>query len=233
MNKFFQLGIALGSPYTGNHMHKVCPNSISDVESYVKFYKGFSLTVPDKFNCLPYFQWLQKLHKTPYGSRLIGVSSSCPTTLVSKILTACLGLVRKRQQVYYEAIYRNSSVKGHWLIQNSEEVSDLVSEANSKGNIISIKTYDFSTLYTNLPHTELKERVHKLVSESFEGLDKKYISIDRNLWAHWTNTKRQSMLLLTPRKITKMLHFLLDNVYIQVGDHVFQQCIGIPIHPAH
>ena len=26
-----------------------------------------------------------------------------------------------------------------------------------------------------------------------------------------------------------MPHFLLDNVYIQVCDHVFQQCIGIPM----
>ena len=26
-----------------------------------------------------------------------------------------------------------------------------------------------------------------------------------------------------------MLHFLLDNVFIQVGDRVFQQCIGIPM----
>ena len=69
--------------------------------------------------------------------------------------TACLGLVRKRQQVYYEAIYRNSSINGYWLIQNSEEVSDLVSEANSKGDVTSIITYDFSTLYSNLPDTEL------------------------------------------------------------------------------
>ena len=91
----------------------------------------------------------------------------------------CLGLVRKRQQVYYEAIYRNSSIKGYWLIQNSEEVSDLVSEANSKGNVTSIKTYDFNTLHTNL-----QEHIPKLVSKSFEGLDKKYISINRNLQAH-------------------------------------------------
>ena len=26
-----------------------------------------------------------------------------------------------------------------------------------------------------------------------------------------------------------MLHFLLDNVNIQVGDRVFEQCIGIPM----
>ena len=108
------------------------------------------------------------------------------------------------------------------MIQNSEEVSDLVSEANSGSDVTAIKTYDFSTLYTNLPHTELKERIPKLVSESFDGLDKEYISIDRNLRIHWTNTKKRSMLLLTPREITNMLHFLLDNVYIQVGDRVFQ-----------
>ena len=67
------------------------------------------------------------------------------------------------------------------MIQDSEEVSDLVSKANSKGSVTSIKTYDFSTLYTNSPHAELKEDIPKLVNESFEGLDKKYISIDRNL----------------------------------------------------
>ena len=37
------------------------------------------------------------------------------------------------------------------------------------------------------------------------------------------------MLLLMPQEITEMLHFLLDNVYLQVGDRVLQQCIGIPM----
>ena len=115
------------------------------------------------------------------------------------------------------------------MIQNSEEVSDLVSEANSKGDFTSIKTYDFSTLFTNLPQSELKDSIPMFVSESFNCLDKNYITIDRSLLVHRTNNQRQSMLLLTPREITKMLHFLLDDVYIQVGDRVFQQCIGIPM----
>ena len=71
-------------------------------------------------------------------------------------------------------MYQNSVIQGYSSIPNSEEVSDLVSEANSKGDVPSIKTYDFSTLYTNLPHSELKERIPKLVSESFEGFEKKY-----------------------------------------------------------
>ena len=86
--------------------------------THTQFYKGFNLTVPDKFKCLPYFHWLPKLHKTPYASRLIASSSGCTTTLISEILTACLGLVRKWQQVYYEAIYRNSSIKGYWMLSS-------------------------------------------------------------------------------------------------------------------
>ena len=123
------MGIAPGGPNTGKSMYNVCQKSINYVvESHVEFYKGFTLTVPDKFKCLPYFHWLPKLHKTPYGSCFIAASSRCTTTLVSKILTACLGLVRKRQQVYYDAVYRNSGIKGYWLIQNSDEVSELVSK---------------------------------------------------------------------------------------------------------
>ena len=81
--------------------------------------------------------------------------------MVSKILTACHGLVRKQHQVYYEAIYRNSGIKGYWLIQNSDEVSDFVSEGNSKGDVLSIKIYDLSTVYSNLPHTELNEDISR------------------------------------------------------------------------
>ena len=73
-------------------------------------------------------------------------------------------------------MYRNSGIQGYWLIKNSDEVSEVVSEVNQRGQVISIKTYDFSTLYTNnanLPLKELKERIPRLVKESVEGLGKK------------------------------------------------------------
>ena len=106
-----------------------------------------------------------------------------------------------------------------------------MSEVNQRGQVSSIKTYDFSTLYTNLPHKELKEieRIPRLEKESFEGLGKKYISVDRHYNAIWTKNKRQSWLLLSCEDVEAMLHFLLDNVFIQVGGKVFQQCVGIPM----
>ena len=53
-----------------------------------------------------------------------------------------------------------------------------MSDVNRRAQVISIKTYDFSTLYTNLPHNELKERIPRLIKESFARLGKKYISVD-------------------------------------------------------
>ena len=104
-----------------------------------------------------------------------------------------------------------------------------MSEVNQRELVSSIKTYDFSTLYTNLPHKDLKERIPRLVKESFEGLGKKYISVDRHYNAIWTKNKRRSWLLLSCEGVEAMLHCLLDNVFIQVGGKVFQQCVGIPM----
>ena len=39
------------------------------------------------------------------------------------------------------------------------------------------------------------------------------------------------MLLLTSQEITKMLHFLLGNVYIEVGNRVLEQCMGANCAP--
>ena len=45
----------------------------------------------------------------------------------------------------------------------------------------------------------------------------------------WTKNIRRSWLLLSFEDVKAMLHFLLDNLFIQVGGKVFQQCVGIPM----
>ena len=104
-----------------------------------------------------------------------------------------------------------------------------MSEVNQRGQVSSIKTYDFSTLYTNLPHKELKERIPRLGKESFEGPGKKYISVDRHYNTIRTKSKRCSRLLLSCEDVEAMLPVLLDKVFIHVGRKVFQQCVGIPM----
>ena len=75
----------------------------------------------------------------------------------------------------------------------------------------------------------MKERIPRLIKESFAGLGKKFISVDHRYKAMWTTNKRRSWLLLSCEDVEALLHFLLDNVFIQVGREVFQQCVGIPM----
>ena len=68
-----------------------------------------------------------------------------------------------------------------------------------------------------------------MVKESFEGLGKNHVSVDRRYNAMWTKNKRRSWLLLSCEDVEAMLHFLLDNIFLQVGGKVPQQCVGIPM----
>ena len=58
-----------------------------------------------------------------------------------------------------------------WPIKNSGEV---LSKLKDKGyQATSLSTYDFSTLYTTLPHNLTKEKLHDLIERTFYKTDDK------------------------------------------------------------
>ena len=93
---------------------------------------------------------LPKLHKRPYKARFIANSCSYTTTELSKLLTSCLTAVKHYVIRYCEKVYERSSKNLFWSSKNSGEV---LNKLKSKGfRATSLSTYDFSTLYTTLPH---------------------------------------------------------------------------------
>ena len=54
----------------------------------------FAVSIKEKQDRLPTLYWLPKLHKRPYKARLIANSSTCTTTVLSKLLTSCLTAVK-------------------------------------------------------------------------------------------------------------------------------------------
>ena len=111
-----------------------------------------SVCIKELQDRLPTMYWLPK---RPYKARFITNSSSCTTTELSKLLTSCLTAVKNHIIRYCEKVYERSSKNLFWSITNSGEV---LNKLKSRGfHATSLSTYDFSTLYTTLPHNLIKD----------------------------------------------------------------------------
>ena len=134
----------------------------------------FSVCVNEGQDKLPTMYWLPKLHKRLYKARFIANSSSCTTTELSKLLT-CLTAIKSHVIRYCETVYETSNKNWFWSIKNSGEV---LSKLKCRGfRATSLSTYDFSTLYTTVPHNVIKEKLLDLIEWTLKRALKNYGSL--------------------------------------------------------
>ena len=146
----------------------------------------FGVKAKENQDKVPTFYWLPKLHKKPYKARFIANSSSCTTTELSKLLTLCLTAVKKHVIKYCEKVYERSGKNLFWSIKNSGEILDKLKARDF--NATSLSTYDFSTLYTTLPHNLIKDKLIDLIESTFQREGSPYLACsDRN--AFFTSEK--------------------------------------------
>ena len=92
----------------------------------------------------------------------------------------------------------------------------------------SLSTYDFSTLYTTLPHNLIKEKLNDLTEWTFHKEDSLYLACNvRN--AFFTSEVHKNYTSWTCQKVCEALAFLLDNIYIRFGTKIFRQIVSIPM----
>ena len=113
---------------------------------------SWRIMVKPEHQCLPSFYWLPKLHKQPYGKRFIAASYRCTTKPLSKLLTSCLNTIMNHFKQYCNGIYRKTGVNCFWVIENSQHVLSALSRINYFSSAKHSDSYDFSTLYTSIPH---------------------------------------------------------------------------------
>ena len=131
-----------------NHTYK--PTSF-DKDEIPANHRSFmtSLNIPSgkESEDLPYLYWIPKLHKTPYKERYIAGSATCSTKELSIHLTKTMSAVKEGQQKYCETVYSRSGINHMWILKNSKDLLDNL-KSRSFSRVSSIKTFDFSTLYT-------------------------------------------------------------------------------------
>ena len=91
-----------------------------------------------------------------------------------------------------------------------------------------MSTYDFSTLYTTLPHNLIKEKLTELIEQTFNREGSLYLACnDKN--AFFTSEQPKQYKLWSCQKMCDALHYLLDNVFIGFGSKLYRQILGIPM----
>lgn len=107
-----------------------------------------------------------------------------------------------------------------------------VLQSQTRRKFSCLKTFDFSTLYTTIPHDKLKEKLHSLINRAFvskKGVRKyHYITIFRGT-GQFVKTDSESKQKYSETDICDLLDFLIDNIYVKFGDKIFRQVTGIPM----
>ena len=91
-----------------------------------------------------------------------------------------------------------------------------------------MSTYDFSTLYTTLPHNFIKAKLIDLIERIFQREGSPYLACnDRN--AFFTSDKPKKYHAWSCQNVCDALTFLLDNIFIRFGTKLYRQVVGIPM----
>ena len=182
----------------------------------------FGLFVDEDHSKLPTLYCLPSLHKRPYKSRFIANSSACTTTELSILLTSCHTAIKNHVIEYCTTVYERNGKNLFWSVKNSGEI---LNKLKSRGFLASgLSTYDFSTLYTTLPHNLIKEKLTELIEQTFNREGSLYLACnDKN--AFFTSEKPKRYKLWS----CHALYYLLDNIFIRFGSKLYRQIVSIPM----
>ena len=91
-----------------------------------------------------------------------------------------------------------------------------------------MSTYDFSTLYSTLPHNLIKEKLINLIEWTFKREGSLYIVCNERQ-AFFTSEDTKRYKLWSCQNVCEALIYLLDYIYIRFGTKLYRQIVGIPM----
>ena len=196
---------------------------------------------------IPNFHIRVKMHKEPLGFRFVAGSRDAPLTNVSKWLT----LVLKACQPVVHDLWRSQARKvpgtcqtqhdlTSWIIKDSEEISQLCRSVNkSRGSRdpIPLAAYDFTTMYTKLCLSDLKDRMTSLIRQIFQFKHDtsraRILLVDQFGHHEWIVSPRSDLTgnsrMFDENKIIEAISFLVDNTFVRFAGRLWHQIVGIPM----
>ena len=76
-------------------------------------------------------------------------------------------------------------------MQNKPLLLKSINKINKRKNAKQISMFDFSMLYTKIPHDKLPDILYKVVDFVFKGGTRDYVVINKQGCASWSSKKRR------------------------------------------
>ena len=163
--------------------------------------------------------------------RFIAGSSKCTTKQLSSLLTKILTVIKTGLEKYCSIKTSHTGVNNMWILKNS---TNLLSSVGHLGvhKATSIQTFDFSTLYTSIPHDLLKSHMNSIINNTFKHKNgakrHTHIKVGRNK-SYFTSDLLNGDNKYTANDICRMIELLVDDIYVRFGRQLFRQMVGIPV----
>ena len=210
------------------------------VKLHHDFTKQFNFNKLSEFNTIPSIYMIPKFHKNPIKFRYIVASKSCSSKPLSNAICKSLAKVRGERKRYCSKLEKYDGINRYWVIESNQPILDCINELNSTKTAKSITTYDFSNLYTSLPHDEIVQSICTMIDAVFRYREKRHMPVklavsksskSNQLFtsAYWVNKPRPGTFFFTDETLKASIKCLLDNTYFLFGERVFRQNVGIPM----
>ena len=111
-----------------------------------------------------------------------------------------------------------------WIINNS------LQGFNASFKAKHFDSYDFSTLYTKIPHVSLKNNLHELIDEAYKARGAMYLAVNKKGICYWANS-RGAYMNINKTELVAMIIISLFRLETKCSDNVLGYLWGqIALH---
>ena len=218
----------IGIPGGNSDIYCLANKDIKEIlENNIQICRNFGLELIENEKCLPLMYWMPKLHKTPIEARFIIASRKCSTKPLSKAVSKVFKLIQSQMENFHEKSKFYKRYRKFWVVQNSDPIIKKLFKINSKKKAKNISTFDFSTLYTTLPHADLVKVLSDIIDFASKGGRKTFISVNK-FSAYWSNIP-SGVIDFSKLFLKEVMKHLIEKCYFQVGNLCLLQTVGIPM----
>ncbi len=210
----------------GNTTYRLCSEDTQTIISRHKlFAKKLAVSLKNEDLILPKLFAIPKMHKNPLKFRFIARAKHSSMKSISCKLAKILTFCKRHFENYCNAISQNTGRHLRWSISSS---SSAINMFQNIGNVTSLITVDFSTLYTSLPHAVILQNLFFLVDTLFKNSGKQFMILGYPC-CYYADNRHSELQSLTKFEVFEIIDVVLNNAFITFAGFIFQQVSGIPM----